>query len=175
MATSQNGWPVLQPTSTKLHRWVIPARNGHFTMTLRNGSAGFLLAHFFLWLSEVVEDITDGIVDDWGYALRAIRGQLTGWSNHSSGCAGDTNSIKHPLGKRATWRRWQYIKLRARLTLYSGCIRMGIDYVNRPDEMHSEINAPLDKVERVARRLTKTKRGQRILAANPGQRKVIFS
>jgi hypothetical protein len=175
MLLSQNGYPVLTDSDHRLHWWVIPARNGHFKIRMRHGSAGFLLAHLILWISEVIEDMTGKVLDDWGWALRPVRGQTTGYSNHASGCAVDINSLKHPLGRRGTWLRWQYIKLRLRLLIYRGCIRMGIDYVNRPDEMHAEINKPLVDVERVARRLCQTKRGVRILHANPGQRKVIFS
>jgi hypothetical protein len=175
MLTCQNGWPVLQASDHRLHRWVVPARNGHFKITLRNGSAGFLLVHLLLRISELVEDVTGKVLDDWGWAIRPVRGQTTGYSNHAGGVAFDVNSLKHPLGRRRTWLRWQYLKLRALLLLYRGCIRLGIDYQYRPDEMHGEINAPMAKVERVARRLCKTTRGKRILAANPGQRKVIFS
>jgi hypothetical protein len=175
VSTAQNGWPVLQATSTNLHRWVIPARTGHVTITLRNGSAGFLLAHFLLWYAEVVEPLAGKVADDWGYALRPVRGQTTGFSNHAAGCAADANATRHPLGVRGTFKRWQYVKIRLRLLMYRGCIRSGIDYVNRPDEMHHEINRPLVDCERRARRLVRTKRGQRVLHANPGQRRVIFS
>lgn len=175
MATSQNGWPVLQPDSARLRGWVIPARSGQVTIRLREGSAGFLLAHFLLWFAEAVEPLKGKVLDDWGYAYRPIRGQSTGWSNHASGTAADANSIKHPLATRGTFKPWQYIKIRARLLLYRACIRWGGDYVNRADEMHFEINRPLSAVERRARRLCGTTRGKRILAANKGQRAVIFS
>lgn len=175
MATSQNGYPVLTDSDHRLIWWNVPAKNGHFRMRLCQGSVGFLLCHLLLFIAEVVEDVTGKVLDDWGWALRPIRGQTTGYSNHASGTAFDVNSLKHPLGRRGTWLRWQYVKLRLRLLLYRGCIRMGIDYVNRPDEMHGEINKDLAAVEKVARRLVNSSRGKRILAANPGQRRVIFS
>jgi hypothetical protein len=175
IATSQNDWPVLQPGSTTLHTWVIPARNGHVRITLRNGSAGFLLAHFLLWFAETIEPLAGKVADDWGHAVRAIRGQLTGFSNHASGTAADHNATKHPLGVRGTFKRWQVARIKLRLVLYRGCIRSGIFYVNRPDEMHEEINRDLAACERVARRLCRTPRGRRILHANPGQRAIIFS
>jgi hypothetical protein len=176
MATSQNGWPVIfNGDSPYLHTWVIPAKNGTLRIRMRRGSAGFLLAHWLLWFSETIEDLTGKILDDWGWAVRPVRGQTSGYSNHASGTAFDANALLHVLGKRGTFRRWQYIKMRARLLLYRGCIRLGIDYVNRPDEMHGEINRMLPKCERVARRLMDSPRGKRILKANPGQRKVILS
>ncbi|WP_408898638.1 M15 family metallopeptidase [Nocardioides sp. R1-1] len=173
--TSQNGWPVLLYGSDLLHTWTIPAKSGAFTIRLRNGSAGFLLAHFLLWFADTIEKVLGPQLDDWGHAVRPVRGQVTGYSNHASATAFDVNSLRHPLGKRGTYARWQYLRMRARLALYRGCIRLGIDYRNRPDEMHGEINKPLPACERVARRLIKTKRGRQILAANPGQRAVILS
>jgi hypothetical protein len=175
MATSQNEWPVLAADSHRLHGWVIPASTGSVTIRLRDGSAGFLLAHFLLWFAETIEALKGKVPDDWGYAYRPIRGQDTGWSNHASGTAADANSIKHPLAARGTFKPWQYVRIRARLLLYRGCIRWGGDYQHRADEMHFELNRPLSRCEKRARRLTRTRRGKRLLAANPGQRAVIFS
>jgi len=176
MATSQNGWPVLAANSPQLPTWVIPARNGVFKLRLRNGSAGFLLAHFILWFAEVIQPVLGRVLDDWGWSpLRAVRGTTGTISNHYSGTAVDLNAAQHPLAKRGTFRAWQYAKIRARLLLYRGCIRSGIDYKNRADEMHHEIDKPLAACELRARALMKTPRGKRILAANPGQRAVILS
>lgn len=174
MATSQNGWPVFTSSSHGLRAWVIPGTGR--TITLRDGSAGFLLAHLALWFHDTIERIDGGVWDDWGYAYRTVRGQTTGFSNHASGTATDLNSTRHPLGKRGTFKRWQVIKIHARLKLvYLGLIRWGGDYQYRADEMHWEINNDLAKVERRARKLSGTPRGKRILAANPGARRVIFS
>jgi hypothetical protein len=175
MSTSQNGWPVLEPDSHRLHSWVIPAKSGTVTIRLREGSAGFLLAHLLLWFADVVEPLRGKVLDDWGYAFRPIRGATTGWSNHASGTAADANSTKHPLSLRGTFKPLQYAKIRTRLLLYRGCIRWGGDYVNRADEMHFEINKPLARCEHRARRLSRSPRGKRLLKANPGQRDVIFS
>ena len=174
MATSQNGWPVAESASSSLlHKWVIPGTGRHFL--LRKGSAGFLLAHWILWFHEKIERIDGGQWDDWGWAFRAIRGQSSGFSNHASGTAVDLNAPKHWLGKRGTFLSWQYIKMRARLAWFRGTLRHGIDYQNRADEMHVEINASLSRCEKRARKLMDTPRGKRILEANPGQRAVILS
>lgn len=175
MATSQNGWPALRDGDHRLYIWTIPTKNGDVRMRLRNGSAGFLLAHYLLWFAEVVEPIRGKILDDWGWAWRPVRGQKSGLSNHASGTAFDVNATKHVLGKRDTFTRVQYLRMRARLALYRGCIRLGIDYKNRPDEMHGEINRDLPSCERAARLLMKTPRGKRILRANPSQKAVILS
>lgn len=172
MATSQNGFLALESGSFALHKWVIPGTNRTFNM--RGGSAGFILAHFILWFSETVERIGIGIWDDWGYAYRPVRSS-TDLSNHSSGTAVDLNATKHPLGAVNTFKIKAKLAIQARLLMYAGTIRWGGDYFNRKDEMHFEINASLSKCERVAKRLMKTKRGKRILAANPGQKAVILS
>lgn len=174
MATSQNGWPVLSSGSAKLHTWVIPANNGAIRVTLRNGSAGFLLAHFLLWWAETIEPLAGRIVDDWGYALRPVRGQTTGYSNHASGTAADANAVQHPLGTH-TLTTVERGKIWLRLKIYSGVLRSGAFYSGRVDEMHTELNADLWSAERVARRLLGSPRGKRVLAANPGQRAVIES
>jgi hypothetical protein len=174
MATSQNGWPVLDSGSGLLHTWTIPAKTGTRQIRLRGGSAGFLLCHFMLWFAEEVEPLTGGVLDDWGYAYRPIRGQLTGFSNHASGTAVDANATKHVLGARNTFTAEQAKKIRSRLKWTGGAIRWGGDYVTRADEMHFEINRPLADCERIAKWLLRTPRGKRLLAANPSQRKVIY-
>lgn len=175
MAISQNGWPVYTSSAASgLRTWVIPGTDRR--ITLRDGSAGFLLVHLILWFHERIEKISGGVWDEWGYAYRPVRGRTAGFSNHASGTAVDVNATKHPLGARGTFKRWQVVKIRARLKLvYLGRIRWGGDYVNRADEMHWEINVPLAQCERRARRLADSPRGKRILAANPGARAVIFS
>lgn len=180
MATSQNGWPALAPDSPRLHMWTIPARTGAVRIRLRDGSAGFLLALMLLWLAEKIEPLAGGVLDDWGYAYRPVRGSTTTLSNHSSGTAADANATRHPLGVRGTFRfrvrgKLAEVRIRARLLMFAGTVRWGGEYHGRPDEMHFEINAPLPACEKAARRLMRTKRGRRLLKANPGQRLVIRS
>lgn len=175
MSTSQNHWPALPANSDKLYTWVIPARTGVFTLRLRNGSAGFLLAHFALWFAEVIEPVLAKVLDDWGHAYRMVRGYSETLSNHASGTAMDLNATTHPLGAMGTFKPWQVMEIRARLLLYRGCLRWGGDYVGRKDEMHTEVNADLPTCERRARALMKTSRGKRLLVANPTQKAVILS
>lgn len=175
---SQNRWPVLPSGSPKLYTWVIPAKTGHFKLKLRNGSAGFLLAYLALWYAEVIEPVAGKVLDDWGWApARNVRGGES-ISNHSSGTAMDLNALKHPLGKVRTgiFARASKVKaLHDRLRFMNGVIRWGGDYHNRKDEMHFEIVQNVTVCEREARRLMKTWRGQRLLKANPTQKRVILS
>ena len=175
MATSQNGWPVLTSDSHSLVTWVIPTKQGPVRVRLRNGSAGFILAHFALWWADKVEPILGKILDDWGWAPRPIRGS-TEISNHASGTALDINATRWPLGTTNMPRSMvARIRIRIHLWLYRGALRWGGDYHYRKDQMHTEIDVKLAKAERVARRLMRTARGKRILKANPGQRRVILS
>lgn len=177
MSKSQNGFPALAAGSPQLHTWVIPAKNGEIRLTLRNGSAGFILAWVALRLAETIVALKGKVVDDWGYAYRPIRGYITTLSNHSSGTAMDLNSTRHPLGKTGTWSKKQVGSIHALLRLHvlRLVVRWGGDYHGRKDEMHFEINASLAVCEVVAKALMKTPRGKRLLAANPGQREVIES
>lgn len=174
MATSQNGWPALSSDSDLLTTINIPTREGVVRLRLRGGSAGFLLAHFILWWADRVEPVFGKILDDWGWAYRTIRGDETTLSNHCSGTAADVNATRWPLGTDHM-PMWMKVRIRARLLLYRGCLRWGGDYHTRLDQMHTEINASLSKCERRARRLMKSPRGKRILAANPGLREWILS
>lgn len=178
MSTSQNGYPVLEVRYDgplpRLRRWVIPGTGRH--LILRDGSAGFVLLHLALWLHETVERIDHGVWDEWGWASRPVRGSSTTTSNHASGTACDLNATLHPLGKRGTFSPAQAKRIRRRLRImYLGMVRWGGDYRIRADEMHFELVRPLGSVERLARGLMRTKRGRRILAANPGAREVIES
>lgn len=174
MATSQNGWPALERSSDKLHLWKVPGTNRHFL--LRNGSAGFLLAHFILWYHEAIHrlDAPGSVWDEWAWAWRPVRGQNSGLSNHASGTAVDLNATNYPLGT-ALMANWRRLKILVRIAWFRGTIRWGGQYEGRKDQMHFEIDKPMGAVERRARRLMNTPRGRKILSANPDQRKIILS
>lgn len=179
MTTSQNGYVVLDSSTTgalpRLRQWMVPGTARH--LLLRDGAVGFLLVFLASIFHDTVErlNIHGQPWDEWGWASRPIRGSET-VSNHASGTAEDLNATQHPLGKRGTFTRRQvkriHYVLRFRLL---GAIRWGGDYQNRADEMHFEVVKGLRACERRARVLARTRRGRRILDANPGARKVIWS
>ena len=177
MATSANGWPVLQQGSKGLHKWRVPACNRH--LFLRRGSAGFLLIHNATYIDRFVErlDRAGSVWDEWGHAVRPIRGKTSGYSNHASGTATDLNATRHPRGVRTrnTWTDHQIALIHKREKMYEGCIVWGGDWTKIPDAMHWEIGDDLAHCERVAKRLLNTTLGKAVLAANPSQRKVILS
>lgn len=173
-AHSQNGFPALTSDSPYLRTWVIPDTSR--TLRLRNGSAGFLLIHLALWFDARVEDVEGGILDDWGYAYRPIRGYESGLSNHSSGTAMDLNATQHGLGAEDTFSASEELRIRRRVNVYfDDVVRWGGEYYGRKDEMHFEVDASIGACEKVARNLLTTPRGKRILEANPGQKAVILS
>lgn len=171
-ATSQNGYTALALTSPLLHTWIIECRTGTVRIRMLAGPAGFLLAHFVLWYGDSIEKLAGKVLDDWGYAYRLIRGSAEDLSNHASGTAVDLNATQHPLGTR-TLSAWKKAKIRARLLIYRGCIRAGLDYHRRKDEQHYEIDKPFGTVAAVARKMRGTDRGVRLLKANPSQRALI--
>lgn len=186
MASTVNGWTVLESNRTtgslpRLRKWNLPM--AHFTHVeprhfyLRDGSAGFLLMHVLLWFHEKVERLDVGIWDDWGWAVRPVRGQTSGYSNHAGGVAADANATRHPIGVPVarTFTPAQIRAIKWRLRLYRGLIIWGGIW-SRPDGMHFELaRADMSRVERLAKVLAKTPRGKRILKANPGALAVINS
>lgn len=162
---SQNGWPVLLPAETQL--WHLNDGPVHFR--LAPWPAGFVLMHWALWYAENVERIQGDVWDDWGYAVRPIRGVGTTISNHASGTALDINAQAHPLGRRNTLtnhQEWAVIdRLRRR---YAGLVRWGGQYEHRADEMHYEIVGDGTAIRALARVLHDTDRGRRIRSRNAG-------
>lgn len=177
VATTANGWPVLFDNRTtgdlpRLRKWIVPDAGRH--LYLRDGSVGFNLIHLALWFHERIERLDLGVWDDWGWAVRPIRGQTSGYSNHAGGAAEDLNATRHPLGVpvAATFTDKQAAAIHRRLPLYEGCVEWGGDW-SRPDGMHFEAARDLAAHERVARLLVETPRGRRVIAANPGALDVI--
>lgn len=149
MPTSQNGYTANNIALTKV--WTIPGTSRQ--VRLHAGDPGYLLVHFAAWFDKNIESVDGGILDDWGYAERTIRGSSTTLSNHASGTALDINAPRHPLGAAGTFTSAQVTRIRAQLKEYDGCIRWGGDYRTRKDEMHFEIVRDANACAAVARRL----------------------
>ena len=135
---SQNGYSANDRTQCTTYT----VSNSGRRMLLRKGSPGELLAHMVRWFDKNIRDIDPGIMDDWSYAERPVRGSTDVLSNHASGTAADVDATKWPLGVEPTayLTAVEIAKIRAHLKLYEGCIRWGGDYISRKDPMHFEIN-----------------------------------
>ncbi len=187
MATCANGWAVIEKLRTtgalpRLRKWQLPDIDRHFY--LRDGSAGFLLTHLALWWHERVDPLTGGILDEWSWAVRPIRGQTSGYSNHAGGVAIDLDATQFPRGIDPEDRLSanQISLIRHRLNFFKTgtgdrVLGWGGDYQNVPDAMHFELayGSTLAQAEEVARRILDYPRSQKILDANPGARQVILS
>lgn len=179
MPQSQNGWPVVD--STQLHVWQLPDKHGKplqykgretVKLPLVKGAAGFVLAHTALWYHETIESLTTQPQhDEWGWAPRPIAGSST-ISNHASGTAMDLNATLHPQGvaTKATMSATVVTKIHHRLE-WLRVVRWGGDYVNTPDAMHWEIDAPKWRVVLRAGQLRFTRRGRRLAKINPRGRR----
>jgi len=136
MAVSQNGYTAND--ASKVSSRLVPGTTRR--LTVRNGPAGDLLLWVAGQFDKLVEDIEQGILDDWGYAARPIRGG-TELSNHASGTAIDLNATSHPLATDppANFSKAEIDAIHAILARTQGCVRWGGDYTGRKDGMHFEI------------------------------------
>lgn len=132
---SQNGWPASpDPELIGIDTFRIPGTLR--TVRLAKKAAPLLLA-FAAEFHKKVEKIDKGIMDDWSYAYREIRGSTTTLSNHASGTALDLNATKHPLGVNGTFTKEQRVILKHLTAKYG--LRAGEFYDGRVDGMHFEI------------------------------------
>lgn len=88
------------------------------------------------FLEEIVRkgySLDEGILDDWSYAERNIRGSAKP-SEHSRGCADDINAVHNPMGSTLrTDMPWWVPVVAKQWGLHWGGL-----YSTRPDAMHFE-------------------------------------
>lgn len=150
VARSQNGYSANDVDKTKMYK----VAGTTWSVRLRKGNIGWLLAHFAAQFNKRVERIDGEQRDDWGYAERPIRGSSTTLSNHASGSAIDINALQHPLGAVGTFSASKRRAIRELLDEYAGVIRWGGDYTVRKDEMHFEVIGSGAKLALVRARLS---------------------
>lgn len=189
MTATVNGWPVLQPGSSYLHTWELPDTGRRITM--RHGSCGLVLAHLALRFNDLIERLDlpgPDAVDEGGHSYRPITGG-TSWSQHATGTAVDLNWQRHPYAvptahtftkrQRDTIHQWlarTYTHNKVRVLEWGGDWPSHPGSTAKPDAMHFQLRAVgMAMVEALARELMRTGRGERILEANPGQRRVVMS
>jgi hypothetical protein len=138
MVNSQNGYPA--NNAALVSSRLVPGTTRK--LTVRKGPAGDLLLWVASQFDKLVEDIEQGILDDWGYAERPIRGG-TVLSNHASGTAIDLNATSHPLATDppANFSNAKIGAIHSIIGRTNGCVRWGGDYTGRKDGMHFEIVA----------------------------------
>lgn len=155
IGTSQNGWTVYSDTSNFTR---FEAAGVKFWAA--NSDVAVIAADFINWYDKNIESInlkvkeTPGY-DDWSYAVRPIRGQTSGYSNHGSATAWDLNATRHPRGVKGTHTPAERDKLRTKLQEYRGVIRHGEFYTGTVDGMHFEIDDDRTAVNQVATAIRK--------------------
>lgn len=178
MANSVNGYPVIESDTyggPQLRRFNIPDKTGKIVAVLpmRDGSAGFLLAHLAAWFNDEIEPLAGKVLDDWGYAYRPIAG-TDSYSNHASGTACDLNALQHGRG-RHTFSAREFKAIAKRVTsVYDGCIECGSVWSN-PDDMHFELSKTFTAVQNRARALLTSPRGKLVTEVNPGLSQFVLS
>lgn len=133
VATSQNGWLVATAAQQD---------DGLYAgVEFPNGALAGDVAWVFRWLVEQLDYWVEPIVDGscWGWYVKPVAGQTTGYSNHSSGTAMDYNATKHGLGAEDTFTPAQVSTVHRLLAELDGVVRWGGDYSGRKDPMHFEI------------------------------------
>ena len=133
---SQNGWTASQDqASIGIGSYPVPGTK----IKLRCAAAvAPLLVTFAAEFHQHIEPIDAGVLDDWGYCFRNVRGSSDKLSNHSSGTAIDLNATKHPLGKHGTFTPMQTVMIQALSKKYG--LKWGGDYTRRVDPMHFEVS-----------------------------------
>ncbi len=146
--TSANGWPVVNTRGTR----VVAIPDSAVKLRVRDDDdVAAILTCIAWWVDHHVEDIDvqrgvrgHDVPDDWGHAVRKIRGAARAISNHASGTAIDLNAVAHPMGVRSTWSNAQIKAVRDLLRQLNASdapqvVRRGEAYRSRVDGMHFEL------------------------------------
>lgn len=153
MSNSYNGWPGITSASDPRLTTIEPVPGRRFRV--RAGDVATIFTHLIRRYHNEVEPIDQGVLDDWSYAYRAVRGSTT-LSNHASATAVDLNATKHPFRTSASQNMTpgQIAACRKLVADFAPVIR----WIEGSDPMHWEINymsrgGTVGNVEAVARRL----------------------
>jgi hypothetical protein len=134
MQRSMNGWPASPDPDDLDLVWITVATR---RFRVRRVAAPLFRYAIRRWHREV-SPLTGGVMDEWSYAYRVIRGSTSGTlSNHSSGTAVDLDATEFPMGVRRMTRRQRW-RVRRIVKACGGQLRWGGDW-GYPDEMHLEL------------------------------------
>jgi len=136
MLQSYNGWPASKDQA-EIGIVSIPIEGTKLKVRCAKTVAP-LIAGFCKEFHQLIEPIDVGVLDDWGYAFRDVRGVPGKLSNHASGTAIDLNATQHPLGKVGTFPVEKIPMIKALAKKY-GLVWGGSENWKRRDEMHFEI------------------------------------
>ena len=166
MSNSYNGWPAILSSPDPRLTVIEPVPNRKFRV--RAGDVATVFEHLIKRFHAEVEPIDQGILDDWSYHYRAVRGGST-LSNHASATAVDLNATRHPFETKATanFSGAQIAAIRRILADMNQDAEV-IRWLDGHDPMHFEINyisrgGTVENVAKLAARL----RGDAVPTADP--------
>lgn len=136
MSNSQNGWPVLPPSSKKVVPLVVSG------VSFPGGVHANLYTIFYYLVSRYVASVEPLHAGKCGgHVVRNI-GTTTTPSNHASATAVDINWDLHAdnTSPSKSMTPAQIAACHALVEYFNGVIRWGGDYHSDPDPMHWEIN-----------------------------------
>ena len=141
MLTSYNGWPASKDQAEiGIKSYPVP---GTLIKLRCAEKVAPLLVGFAADFHNLIEPLDVGVLDDWGYAFRDVRGVPGKLSNHASGTAIDLNASRHPLKSINTFEPAKVPMLKALCKKYA--LTWGGEWT-RPDPMHYEISINAVKV-----------------------------
>lgn len=146
----QNGWPVVG--RDKIASYRVPGTS--VSLPVRRGDVATVLIHVAHRFNNEVQPLKKGWC--WGYAVRAVFGKTSGYSNHAGGTAIDLNAPNFPLGSRrmsAAQKRAVRNIMNDLMVDGNQVVRAGAFYNSRPDEMHFEIIGSPTQVAKLAARI----------------------
>ena len=138
MPNTYTGWPVIPSGDARL-TVIEPAPGRRFTVLA--GPVATVLDWLIRRFHAEVEPIDQGILDDYGYNYRKVRGSDS-WSNHASGTAVDLNATKHPFKTRAD-QNFSPAQIAAVRQILADATINGqqvVRWLDANDPMHFEIN-----------------------------------
>lgn len=167
LGVSQNRWPVYSTTAPFV-RFVVEGRG----FWAANADVAVVLKDFITWFHKNIESINLTVkespgYDDWSWAVRPVKGQTTGYSNHGSATAIDINATRHPRGVHNTYSASKRALLKAKIDSYGGVLRHGEFYTTTIDGMHVEINKPAADVAKMALKILNASKPTPIKPATP--------
>jgi len=168
MSNSYNGWPGITSASDPRLTIIEPVPGRKFRV--RAGAVATIFDRLIRRFHEEVEPIDQGVLDDWSYHYRAVRGGST-LSNHASATAIDLNATRHPFKTKATanFTPDQIAAIRRILADMNRDAEV-IRWLDGHDPMHFEINyiSRGGTVENVAKLAARLQGGGDAPAVDPG-------
>ncbi len=149
MATTPNGWPVIEGSGCDL----LVVAGISIMRGIRRGDVWVVMK----WVAEQFHARVEPLRSPgcWGYNKRFVAGTTT-WSEHAGGAAMDLNAPQHNMGDDPTpgpgggYTVAQVVEIHQIEAETEGAVIWGGDFINNPDGMHFEASSNHAAVARFA-------------------------